>query len=205
MTFHNVRLDPDYERGARGGPRFKTTITVLSSGHEQRNGDWQQSRGEWNIGYGIRKQEDYQALLEFFLARNGRLFGFRFKDWLDYIAVDENLGTGDGTITQFQLRKQYEPAGFVYNRPITKPVMGTVVVKLDGVETSAFTIDHATGVVTFSSPPGAGVVVTASFEFDVPVRFDEDDLEVALQYVDAGSIPNVNIVELRQDLVELNP
>lgn len=205
MSFHDVRLDESYERGARGGPGFKTTITTLASGHEQRNGDWQRARGRWNVGYGVRKRSDFISIYEFFLARNGRLFGFRFKDWLDYEVVDQQIGVGDSSDTQFQLIKTYTSGSQTYTRPVYKPVASTLSIELDGSPTTAFTLDDATGVVTFDSAPGMGVVITATFEFDVPVRFDEDDLEIALQYVEAGSVPSIPIVELRQIDVVLNP
>jgi uncharacterized protein (TIGR02217 family) len=45
--------------------------------------------------------------------------------------------------------------------------------------------------------PAEGAAVTAGFEFDVPVRFDADRLEVNLSLIEAGSIPNIPIVEIR--------
>ena len=205
MTFHDTRLEEQYERGASGGPGFDTTVTPLSSGHEQRNGNWQRARARYNIGYGVQTKADYSVVLAFFLARRGRLYGFRFKDWADYDTTDEAIGVGNNVDTQFQLVKTYEPGSYQYVRPITKPVASTLVVKLDGVATTAFTLDSATGVITFDSAPATDVVITATFEFDVPVRFDEDNLDVALQWVEAGTIPSIAIIELRQDDVELNP
>ena len=67
-------------------------------------------------------------------------------------------------------------------------------VAVAGVEQTAgthFNVDHATGVVTFTGGqhPAMGQSVTAGFEFDVPVRFDTDKLEVNLSLIEAGSIP----------------
>jgi uncharacterized protein (TIGR02217 family) len=54
-------------------------------------------------------------------------------------------------------------------------VAGTVRIALDGVElASGWSVDATTGIVTFAAAPGAGVAITAGFEFDVPVRFDSD-------------------------------
>jgi uncharacterized protein (TIGR02217 family) len=39
--------------------------------------------------------------------------------------------------------------------------------------------------------------VRAGFAFDVPVRFDTDKLEVSLQGIRHGAIPNIPIVEIR--------
>ena len=204
MTFHDVRLNVNYERGARGGPQFKTTVTTLASGHEQRNGDWQRARGRWNIGYGVQSKADYYEIFDFFLARQGRLYGFRFKDWVDFEATDEPIGTGNASDTEFQLIKTYGSGAYTYVRPITKPVDGTLTVYLDAVATTAYTVDNDTGVITFDSAPGNAVAITATFEFDVPVRFTEDDLEIALQYVEAGSVPSIEILELRIQEAVLN-
>jgi uncharacterized protein (TIGR02217 family) len=62
-----------------------------------------------------------------------------------------------------------------------------------------FNVDHATGLVTFTGGniPPVDAVVTAGYEFDVPVRFDTDKLEINLSLIEAGSIPNIPIVEIR--------
>ena len=205
MSFHDIRLREDYERGARGGPGFKTTVTPLASGQEQRNGDWQRARAKYDIGYGVEDKADYTEILNFFMARRGKLYGFRFKDWADYEATDVQIGVGNGSDTEFQLIKIYEPGAYQYTRYIYKPVAATLVVKLDGTPTTAFTLDADNGVVTMDSAPSAAVVVTATFEFDVPVRFDTDDLDIALLHVEAGSIPSIPIIELRQEDLVLNP
>ena len=83
------------------------------------------------------------------------------------------------------------------------PVLGTVLLATDGiaqVEGSDFAVDPTTGIVTFVAGhiPGAGAVVTAGFEFDVPVRFDTDYLAINLASFKAGDIPEIAIVEVRE-------
>ena len=58
------------------------------------------------------------------------------------------------------------------------------------------TVDPERGVVTFTSPPDIGAVVSAGFEFDVPVRFDIDRIDVNLSAFDAGRIPSIPITEI---------
>ncbi len=104
--------------------------------------------------------------------------------------------------TAFQLTKTYGGAHAPWTRAIRKPVAGTVLVAVGGVskiEGSDFTVDAATGAVTFAAghvPPN-GAAVTAGFAFDVPVRFDSDKLEVSLQGFRHGAIPAIPIVEVR--------
>jgi uncharacterized protein (TIGR02217 family) len=196
--FDDVRLPEEVERGATGGPRFQTSITVLATGAEQRNVDWSTQRARWELSYGVQTKTDFNDVIKFFYARQGRARGFRFKDWSDFEALTQNLGTGTGVLTTFQLVKKYTSV-VTYTRNITRPVNGTVSIFLDGVlQVSGVSVNHATGLVTFTAAPGMGVVVTATFEFDVPVRFDTDELQLRLETFDAAAIESLPVVELRE-------
>jgi uncharacterized protein (TIGR02217 family) len=208
MAFHEVRFPDNISRGARGGPERRTQIVELASGDEERNASWANSRRRYDVSYGIRRADDLAAVVAFFEARNGRLHGFRFKDWSDYRSglpsnvpspLDQPIGTGDGTTAAFQLVKRYTSGVQSWTRTITKPVAGSVRVALDGLEQSmGWSIATTTGLVTFAAPPGSGVAVTAGFEFDVPVRFDSDTLDVTLDIERLGSITSIPLVELRR-------
>jgi uncharacterized protein (TIGR02217 family) len=120
--FHEVRFPDNIAYGATGGPEFATTVVVTGAGHEQRNVDWAEARGRWDVASGLKKQAQIDELIAFFRARRGKAYGFRFKDWTDYKATRQLLGTGDDALTQFQLVKLY-PSGSVSEvRTITKPV-----------------------------------------------------------------------------------
>lgn len=179
MAFSEVRLDMGVDYGATGGPMFNTTIVALTSGYEKRNINWSKSRGRWQLGERCVNSAEKDELISFFHARQGRAHGFRFKDWSDFRATGQTIGSGDTVKTQFQLTKTYSSAGVDYVRDIIKPVNGTVVVYIDGVkQLSGWSVDITTGVITFTNPPGNGVIVTADFEFDIPVRFDTDRFDV---------------------------
>ena len=95
--------------------------------------------------------------------------------------------------------KRYESGAQAWVRRIVKPVAGTVRVARGGVEAaSGWSVDATTGVVTFAAAPGAGVLVTAGFEFDVPVRFDTDRLDVTWDLDRLGSIASIPLVEVRR-------
>jgi uncharacterized protein (TIGR02217 family) len=110
------------------------------------------------------------------------------------------LGTGNGTLATFQLTKTYGSGPSAYRRDITKPVAGSVRVAVQGVEVpaSGFAVDTTTGILTFvpSRIPASGAVVTAGFEFDVPVRFDSDALSIDLSAFRAGEIPSIPLIEI---------
>lgn len=197
----NVRLPVDVEEGAVGGPRFFTTIQQSLSGHEQRIGEWDTCRGEWDISYGIRSKTELADVRKLYLARMGRLYAFRFKDHSDYEATDEAIGTGDGTTATFQLKKTYTDTVNSYVRTIQLPVSGTLVVKVAGVtktETTHYTVNYSTGVITFTGGniPSAAQAVTATFEFDVPVRFDDDILKIRTGVNEVFNIPPITVVEV---------
>ncbi len=71
-------------------------------------------------------------------------------------------------------------------------------VALDGVEQgSGWSVDTTTGVVTFTTPPANGVAVQAGYEFDVPARFDTDEMQARWDTVNTRSWSRVPIVEIR--------
>ncbi len=206
MTFHEIRFPTAIAFHSTGGPERRTEIVTLGSGFEERNGVWAGSRRRYDVGTGIKTLDDIHALIAFFEARNGRLYGFRFKDFADFkscapnvapSALDQTLGTGDGTTKTFQLVKTYRSGPASWTRPIKKPVEGTVHLALGGIETAGFTLDPASGLVTFATAPPADALLTAGFEFDVPVRFDTDTLSINLANTLAGEIASIPIVEIR--------
>ena len=133
-SFHEVRFPDNIAYGATGGPEFATTVVATSSGHEKRNVNWSEARGRWDVASGLKKQAQIDELIAFFRARRGKAYGFRFKDWTDYQATGQLLGTGDDAVTQFQLVKHYPSGSVIEVRTITKPVAGTVKVYLDSIE-----------------------------------------------------------------------
>lgn len=284
MSFiETPRFPDDIAVGSRGGPRFKTRVSQTQAGFEDRNILWSQTRHEYNAIYGVKTEPDFDVVLDFFMAMNGRAHEFRFKDWKDYKScqatsdlsnTDQTIGNGDGSTAAFQLIKKYITGALTYQRTIKKPVSGTTVVSIDGVsQTGNWSVDTTTGIVTFddltgsvsgatsASPieitstahglvtgdsvylstftgdwsalngaryavtktgndtftiavdgsgyaayssnagqfdtiPQAGEVVKAGFEFDVPVRFDIDFLDISWEYAELNAA-DIPIVEVR--------
>lgn len=209
MGFHEVRFPANLSFGSVGGPERRTEIVTLANGFEERNTPWEHSRRRYDAGVGLRSLDDVEQLIAFFEARRGQIYGFRWKDWSDYksaaaskpvTALDQGIGTGDGKTRVFQLAKTYRSGGASYTRPVAKPVEGSVLLAVDrdakvlGVE---FTVDAATGLVSFTDPPPRGVAITAGFEFDVPVRFDTDRIQISVASFQAGDVPSVPVLEVR--------
>ncbi|PWE58189.1 TIGR02217 family protein [Metarhizobium album] len=207
MGFHEVRFPLRLSLTTSGGPVRRTDIVNLSNGRESRNRRWREARRSYDAGSGVRSIADLYEVLAFFEARGGELNGFRFRDPFDHGsgqpgeaagALDQVIGTGDGTTAAFQLAKTYGDAGGSFRRVIAKPVAGSVLVAVDGVAADGATCDPVTGIVTFAPGfvPGSGAVVTAGFSFDVPVRFATDRIDINLQAFDAGRIPTIPLIEV---------
>ncbi len=201
MAFRESPRFPDLlSLGSQGGPLFRTHVVVTKSGSEQRNQCWSQALGVYEVGLVHRDTATTNLLRRFFRSiAMGRLHGFRFKDRLPGEArgYQEMLGTGDGAETVFQLVKHYTIGALTHTRMITKPVVGSVRVQLNGTPTSAFTVDTTTGLVTLTSAPGTGVVVSATYNFDVPVRFDTDHLDITVVEPGIFSWPSIKLLETR--------
>ena len=209
--FHDILFPLAIGFGSSGGPERRTDIVLLASGHEERNARWADSRRRYDAGTGVHSLADLSTLIAFFEERRGRLYGFRWRDRSDFKScapdatpspADQAIGTGDAATVAFQLTRAYGSAFDPYHRRIAKPVAGTVRVAVDGteqIEGTDFSVDTASGIVTFmpGAVPGNGAAVTAGFEFDVPVRFDTDRLNINLASFEAGEVPNVPVVEIR--------
>jgi len=209
MGFHEIRFPASLSFGSLGGPERLTDVVTLANGFEERNTPWAQSRRRYDAGVSLRGLDDIEALIAFFEARRGQLFGFRWKDWTDYKSGrskaepdyrDQVIGVGDDVTVEFPLFKTYRSGEQSYARQIRKPVKGSVRMGLsnnelqDGVH---YEVDPTTGIVRFVEPPNLGVQVTAGYEFDVPVRFDTDRIQTSLASFQAGEVPNVPVVEIR--------
>lgn len=210
-AFHDVLFPLDIALGASGGPERVTQVVTTATGREERNTRLADSRRRWDAGYGVKTLAALSEVVSFFEERRGRLYGFRWRDQLDHSsappggaisALDQRIGAGDGRTRGFSLTKTYGGLHAPYVRTISKPVLGTVRVAVDGEEQAEgvhFTLDASRGAVLFSpsSAPAPDAVVTAGFMFDVPVRFDTDFLEVNLSAFAAGEIPRIPLLEIR--------
>ena len=202
--FHDVDFPLTLSFGARGGPVRRTDITQLANGGEHRSSPHTGSRRRYDAGAGIKSLYDIHALIAFFEARSGQQYAFRFRDPMDHrsglpaatlSASDQQIGVGDGAETQFQLVKAYADAGGEYVRAITKPVSGTVLAAVNG-QTEAVSVDALTGRITFAAPPVNGALITAGFQFDVPVRFGTDHLDISLESFGAGKAESIPLIEV---------
>ncbi len=219
MVFHDILLSPKISYGATGGVLFSTDVIPTASGFEQRNINWSEPGGAWNIGQELKTQSELDGLIDFFYARQGMAFSFRFLDWTDFTITNQNIGSLDGDASDtLQIVKDYTSAGQTTTRTITKPVdttdanhtlsltgsgdpsYTTMEIKFDAVtqtEGADYSIDYDTGLMTDI----IGVVVTdvtVSCSFHAHVRFDSDKQNITIDANDILSWTGIPITLLKQ-------
>lgn len=191
------KFPTEISEGASGGPMFKTQVFDMNEGLEQRHTMWTRGKHRYDIGLGIRHQDDMALVRSFFIAVQGRKNSFRYRDWNDYELDGEVIGTGDGVKVLFSITKTYVTGAYSYVRDIAKPVAGLQVF-VDAVlqvETTDYAINLTTGLVTFVAAPGNALVITVTGEFDMPVRFDTDIMEASHRGYESEDWGSITLVE----------
>ncbi|MEM7756557.1 MAG: DUF2460 domain-containing protein [Cyanobacteria bacterium P01_A01_bin.40] len=214
IDFADERLELGYDYGVVGGPEFKTEVIEVADGREQRNILRHLPLGRWQLGQRsiaeseICKLQEVSYLKKFHEDRKGAKQGFRFKDWSDYRAVGQLIAIGNGVTTQWQMRKSYHAGSAITYRPIQRTVEGTVDIYVDGVNVAVdlnhqWEMNHDTGILSHPTPLADGAILTANFEFDVPVWFESDQISFELDYYNPETdeqmykLGNVFVVEQR--------
>jgi uncharacterized protein (TIGR02217 family) len=191
------RFDETISYGSTGGPGFKTFIFEGDSGIEGSVQNWEVVKGRWNLEKAINDKSDFDVVRAFFYNMRGKARGFRFKDHFDYIATDEPCsGLVNGVNRDFKLVKRYTSGSLSFDRRIFKPINGTLSMKVDGSAAGVTSVDYTTGDVRLAAAPTIGQVVTASFQFDVPVRFDVDELLASYEGFQLQTWSGIALVEL---------
>jgi len=205
MAHHEVELPRHVARGAKGGSKFSTTILMMASGREQRNINWANVRGEWDVGYGIVSREDMEEVLHFFHARWGKAHSFNFYDWAEHTVENQIVAVGDNSTRYFPLYKRYESGGYKYDYMIQKVVPGTFTgFEADNQGDNNFTswsygsIDNTTGEIDTGVTLGPGTQLRVErLEFYRPVRFDTDLFDVSIDFWEHFSVPQIPLVEVK--------
>lgn len=222
MAFYEHRLPLDISRMVSGGLGFRTLVNESDSGIESRIIKFSRIRGRWDLASRLARQveanasirTDIETIRNLHAVQEGRAHGFRFQHFGDHTIGDPDdptndnqfLANGDDATTQFQVFKRYTFGSVNYDRSIVKLESGTYHVLIDSVEQTEgggndYTIDINTGVITLTSVLASGTVLQIATDYDVPVRFDVDLLDIDEELASLGEIPSIPIVELKIPLV----
>ena len=204
----DVRLPEKWSKGSTGGFGFSTEVVKTDDGGVETNENWAVPLRRYEIAHNVKTPDDIGLLRAFHGARRGASRPFLFKDWIDYTSkpdgvsgagmTDQPLGIGDGSTVAFQLVKRYADSVSPLDVPTLWPVSGSVLIAKDGIAApTGWTVNRGTGIITFSAAPSLGVVLTAGFQFDVPVRFEDDLLRISWDTINSRSAGSVPLEEYR--------
>lgn len=213
MSFHNEQFPTDVSWGSRGGPGYFTNIIELDSGIEERVARRSRARRRYDVSYGIRRYSQLASLVSFYIGRKGPASGFRYKDWSDFTTnsdgqsaqafTDQTIGTGDGTTKVFQMVKRYQSGSQTEVRNLTKLVASSLLIGVNGtLQTSGWTVDDDTGLITFTTAPTSGHTITGGCQFDVPVRFGselDESIMLAMENFSSGSMEAIPLIEIMDE------
>lgn len=193
MTFVEQRISEGIVRGTVGGPSYSTQVNRGGNGTEQRIVNWDRPLGKWDLGDRKLRAEQLQELQAFFHRVKGKAYGFRFRDWGDYtVSLEQGMVVEEKN--RFYLAKDYGDGSL---RWVRKPC--DCKLYRNGAEVPV-TLDTTTGEIVFT---GSKSGLQWSGTFDIPVRFDTDELKYRLDAFirDTGEasfyVYNLPMVELR--------
>lgn len=187
FQFMEERFPDCISFSSSGGPGFKTNVVEFDSGIVGTDAEWDRLRANYSVNFEVATPAEIQLVESFFYIAKGRAIGFRFKDWSDYQIVQQNIGLGDGTTKDFPLFKRYQSGLQYYDRTITKPrkvsADGTdaILTVDDVIQTLGgdYYINESLGTISLEVTPTAGQIIRVVYmEYDVPVRFDTDELDI---------------------------
>ena len=161
-------------------PVFSTIVADHVSGREVREALYQNPIWQFELtfdglsssptSYSGLGANSMQTLMGFFLASQGQYSTFLYTDSSDSAAVNTTFAIGDGTTSVFTFSRYMgaflEPVGWV---------TGVSNVYLNGAnQASGWSLSTPNSLV-FTSAPGSGVSVAATFTYAFECRFDSDD------------------------------
>jgi uncharacterized protein (TIGR02217 family) len=195
--FDEIQFPTNISYGAVGGVTFSTTVLTTGDGFEQRLGLWSNGRGKWNVSHVQKSASDMQTLAAFFRARRGKYRGFRFKDWTDYTVTGHDnvlIKLGEHNL---QLVKLYTSGSRTSTRIITKPVSGQVTLYSgsSAINPTTWAVDTATGIISIDTAISS-TVYNWQGQFDVPIRFDTDQMQAKSVFLTNLEWNNIPLIEI---------
>jgi len=199
-------------------PTFSTEIQESLAGREVRLQNFQNPIWEFTLSYEYllndprfrdeNEQTPLETLVGFFLARGGQFDDFLLNEsdltgrLEDSVYSGQPIGAGDGLSKSFQIVRNI--GGFL--EAVQNPMNQTATVYLNGVskvQGTDYTI--ANGVVTFPTPPAAGVSITADFILLHRVRFHtgssrsgKEGIELSNFYFNLYQCREVQLISVRK-------
>ena len=183
MSLNSFPVLPGLGWSVTKQPAFKTRVQKSVSGRERRALDQALPIWTWTLTYDFLRDnptggyDELRELMGFHAQQQGAFTPFLYTDPTDDSVAGQLLGTGNASQAAFQLVRNLDPAlpGGGYAEPITNP-SAVSAVYLNGVVQSgtSYSVNTATGILTFTSAPPSGAAITANFTYSFQVRFSDD-------------------------------
>lgn len=164
-------------------PSWSTTIRRSSSQREVRVSNVSSPDWVFRLRHEFLRDADAHPeigeLLGFFNSRMGRFGFFYYQDETDYQVTSEGFGTGDGTTTEFQLRRVINIGGV---RTAIEPVRAlweAPVISVGGSVVSSANYTLKTwGRVQFNTAPALNAALSWTGKFLFVCRFEQDEMDM---------------------------
>ncbi len=164
-------------------PTFQTRIQRAVSGRELRALDYPYPLWQFALVYDFLRDnpaagyDELRTLLGFFMLCQGAFGTFLFQDPSDFQVTGQQIGIGDASTTVFQLQRVMGAilpyGGFL--EPIVAPNVVRAI-HLNGLlqAPTSYSVDPTTGLVSFSTAPSSGLIISADFSYYFRCRFVDD-------------------------------
>lgn len=193
MSWLDTPLPTRLAFGAQCRPGWLTSVIAASSGVEKRSQILEDTRHSYDLSWAIRTLSDFSLLRDHFHMARAKAHTWGLKDPLDHrceqaqgVVATTEVNSPMGK----QLYKRYGSGTFSYDRRISRPIQGTILVFESGTlrtEGVHYTIDYSRGEIYTSISVAA---LAWSGQFWTPCRYDSDELPavVADRQPDGGEL-----------------
>lgn len=183
---------------------YKTDISQLSGGGEQRRARWEQPIRKFKLPFNNKYIADLKALMQFFRDHKGQYESFYFYNPNGRVieTIDSNHKEAPSNIVD-HIHLRNSPVFNASVRPFavsasTAVADYNIVITVAGTpRTTNMTIDSANGVIYFTSnKPAKTDVITVEYDYLIKVRFATDMAEYSETTYNVGSA-SIEITETR--------
>jgi uncharacterized protein (TIGR02217 family) len=164
-------------------PTFQTRIQRAVSGRELRALDYPYPLWQFTLVFDFLRDnpaaglDELRTLMGFFMLCQGAFGTFLFQDPSDDRVSGQQIGTGDTLRTVFQLQRTMGETlpGGGFLEPIPAPNVVSAVY-FNGIiqDPAGYSVDSMTGLVTFNTAPGSGLIITDDYSYYFRCRFVDD-------------------------------
>ncbi|HYP37396.1 MAG TPA: DUF2460 domain-containing protein [Stellaceae bacterium] len=188
-------------------PTFQTRIQRAVSGRELRALDYPYPLWQFTLVFDLLRDnptagyDELRTLMGFFMLCQGSFGTFLFRDPSDHRVTGQQIGIGNASTTVFQLQRAMGSTlpGGGFLEPIVAPGVVSALY-LDGITQGpgSYSVDPDTGLVTFSTAPGSGLIITADYSYYFRCRFIDDSYAFENFMFQLWQLKKLTFISVRQ-------